>query len=163
MVQFITNFYGKCENSQNLENSIFFNNHISGTTQRRKTCFTILKFAHSQLKNETLWIKISKDLTNLKNSTPWRKKSFEFFFLPICIGGLKAQVAIVKGLFFAHNSWRFMGQEAFICTIQLPPSQRWKSRKIIKSYQDLFRDTLNLTKRIINHVIEIRISIQKEA
>ena len=36
----------------------FFHKHISGTTQRRKTCFTILKFTYSQLKNATLWIKI---------------------------------------------------------------------------------------------------------
>ena len=43
----------------------FFLNHNSGTTQRRKTCFTILKFAYPQLKNAILWIKIGQHVTNL--------------------------------------------------------------------------------------------------
>ena len=34
-----------------------FHKHISGATQRTKICFTILKFAYSQLKNALLWIK----------------------------------------------------------------------------------------------------------
>ena len=40
-------------------------NHILGTTQLRKTCITILKFAYSQLKNALLCIKICQYLTNL--------------------------------------------------------------------------------------------------
>ena len=38
---------------------------ISETTQRRKTCFTILKFTQFQLKNESFWIKIDMKIRNL--------------------------------------------------------------------------------------------------
>ena len=124
----ICKFFGKCVlNSQKLENTNFFHKHISGTTQRSKMCFTIMKFTYSQLKNETLWIKIGWEITSKFDENP-----SSLFFATPCRSELK--VAKITGkkappfqssLLHWQNGWIFVNilgwPSLHCCTVKLQP------------------------------------------